>query len=366
MDRAFSVEARVSAFCRVEAALALAHADAGAIDAATAAAVAEACAATIDDPAAVLRDGWVAGTPIIPLLDVLRERLDSDAIPALHKGATTQDIVDTATMLAIRDGLAALTAGITTIGDQLATLAADERDTAMAGRTFLQQAGAITFGATAAGWLRGLASRLSTLERLRGRLPVQLAGPLGTGSTLIPDVDALIAAFAGRLELAVPEIPWQADREPVARIVGAVSGLSSYVASIATDLVLLAQTEVGEIRMRSGGSTVVPGKRNPFDAVHAIAAAEACAGCAGIVTHSRPFELQRAVGGWHAEWFAIPLVFRTAGAALEALGEAVATIEVDAARMRQNLLSDPTEVELSAARRSVDRGLATWAKAVRP
>jgi 3-carboxy-cis,cis-muconate cycloisomerase len=242
---------------------------------------------------------------------------------------------------------------------------ATERHTPMAGRTFLQQAGAITFGALAGGWLGSFAARLSTLDALRARLPVQLAGPLGTGSTLDPDFDALTAAFASRLELTVPAMPWQADREPVVAVVSAVAGLSTLVATVATDLVLLAQTEVGELRMRPGGSTVVPDKRNPFDAVHAIAAAEACAGCASIVTAPRPYELQRAVGGWHAEWFALPLVFSTAGAAVEALATAVETLEVDVERMRRNLANEPTDAELAAAGRLADRALTVWAKTTR-
>jgi len=268
-------------------------------------------------------------------------------------------------MLAARDGLAVLAAGVRRVGARLAQLAAAERDTPMAGRTFLQQAGAITFGALAAGWLGSLAGRLGSLESLRAGLQVQLAGPLGTESSLGPDAPSLVAALAARLELAVPGLPWQADRRPVADVVAAVAGLSTSVAAIATDLVLLAQTEVGEVRMRPGGSTTVPGKRNPFDAIHAIAAAETCAGCASIVAAPRPFELQRAIGGWHAEWLAVPLVFRTGGAALEALGQALETLEVDAGRMRRNLVSDPSEDEMRAAGRLADRAVAIWEKATR-
>jgi 3-carboxy-cis,cis-muconate cycloisomerase len=357
----FSVEARVAAFCRVEAALAMAHADVGTHSVAAAEAVVAACEAPIDDAAGILRDGWVAGTPLIPLLAVLRERLDADAAEALHRGATSQDIVDTATMLQVRDGLTELAGIVHAIGSRLAEVAAAERDTPMAGRTFLQQAGAITFGALVAGWLGAMAQRLQLLASLRADLPLQLAGPLGTGSSLEPDGESVAAAFANRLELEGPAVPWQADRWPVAVVVGAVAGVSALVATVATDLVLLAQTEVGEVRMRAGGSSIVPDKRNPFDAVHAIAAAEACAGCAAIVSHSRPFELQRAVGGWHAEWFAVPLVFQTASAALAALAEAVRSLEVDDGRMRTNLVSEPSDDELRAAGRLVDRALDAWA-----
>jgi 3-carboxy-cis,cis-muconate cycloisomerase len=365
MDGIFSVEARVAAFCRVEAALAMAHADVGTHGIDVAQAVVAACEVPIDDPAGILREGWVAGTPLIPLLAVLRERLEGEATDALHRGATTQDIVDTATMLQARDGLAELAGIVHTIGMRLAQQAAAERNTPMAGRTFLQQAGAITFGALVAGWLGAFAERLRLLARLRDGLPLQLAGPLGTGSTLGPDAESVAAALANRLELSGPAVPWQADRWPVAEVVGAVAGVSALVATVATDVVLLAQTEVGEVRMRPGGSSTVPGKRNPFDAVHAIAAAEACAGCAAIITAPRPFELQRAIGGWHAEWFALPLVFQTASAALAALAEAMDSLEVDARRMRTNLASDPGDDELAAAGRLVDRALEMWAEVER-
>jgi 3-carboxy-cis,cis-muconate cycloisomerase len=360
MERVFSAEARVAAFCRVEAALAMAHADVGTHSLAAAGAVVAACEAPVDDPVEILREGWVAGTPLIPLLAVLRARLEGEAAEALHRGATTQDIVDTATMLAVRDGLAELAGGIHAIVERLAGLAAAHRATPMAGRTFLQQAGTITFGALAAGWLGGFAVRLELLSGLRSRLPLQLAGPLGTGAGLGPHAEAIRAALANRLELVGPTVPWQADRWPVAEVAGAVAGLAAFVATVATDLVLLAQTEVAEVRMRPGGSTSVPGKRNPFDAVHAIATAEACLGCASIITAPRAFELQRAVGGWHAEWFALPMTFRTADAAVTALGDAVATLEVDAGRMRANLVAEPSDEELEGAARLVDAAVAAW------
>jgi 3-carboxy-cis,cis-muconate cycloisomerase len=216
MERIWSAEARVAAFCRVEASLAMAHADVGTYSVAVAEAVVAACEAPVDDPVGILREGWVAGTPLIPLLAVLRARLDGEAAGALHRGATTQDIVDTATMLAVRDALAELAGGVHALGERLAGLAVDHRATPMAGRTFMQQAGAITFGALAAGWLGGFAARLELLSEIRSRLPLQLAGPLGTGAGLGPSAEAVRAALANRLELVGPAMPWQADRWPVA------------------------------------------------------------------------------------------------------------------------------------------------------
>jgi 3-carboxy-cis,cis-muconate cycloisomerase len=130
------------------------------------------------------------------------------------------------------------------------------------------------------------------------------------------------------------------------------------VDSIATDLVLLAQPEVGEVRMRPGGSTSIPGKRNPYDAVHAIAAADAAAAVASQVLRPRSPELERAAGAWHAEWFALPVMFQTAAASVAALAAAIHSVEVDTARMADNVGETPDAAAIAAAVAMVDRALA--------
>lgn len=363
MDAIFSVTARVDAMCRVEAALAWAYADSGLLEPGVAAAIEAACAVSIDDPADILRKGWEVGTPLIPLLALLRGRLDDEPASVLHRGATSQDIIDSTMMLQAHGGLTALIAGVRQTAGHLAAIAAEHRGTPMAARTFLQHAGATTFGATAAGWLSMLAARITALEQLQVRLPVQLAGPLGTRSGLGEPADAITSAFAGRLGLAVPQTPWHTDRAIVADVAMAAAGVARSAAKVAIDLVLLAQTEVAEVQMRPGGSSVVPDKRNPFDAVHAIAASEACTAVAMIITAPRAPELQRAAGSWHAEWFAWPLVFQTAGATVESLQGAVESLAIDADRMGANLSRPPEEEELRAAGELVDRALASWSPA---
>ncbi len=362
MDGIFSVRARVETMCRVEAALAWAQADNEQLQPGVAKAIEAACAASIEDAAEILREGWQSGTPLIPLLTLLRRRLDGEAASMLHRGATSQDILDTAMMVQASAGLAALGDAVRHVAGHLARIAAEQRDTPMAARTFLQHAGVTTFGAVTAGWQAALAERAAALDELQSRLPVELAGPLGTRSGLGEQVDDVTTAFAARLHLAVPRHPWHTDRAIVADVASAVAGVARSAAKVAVDLVLLAQTEVAEIRMRPGGSSVVPDKRNPADAVHAIAASEACTAVAAIITAPRAPELQRAAGGWHAEWFAWPLVFQTAGASVEALAAAVGSLEVDADRMRVNLSRSPSEDELRAAGILVDRTLAGWSE----
>jgi 3-carboxy-cis,cis-muconate cycloisomerase len=166
---------------------------------------------------------------------------------------------------------------------------------------------------------------------------VQLGGPAGDLAAYGGAAPRVVEAFAGRLALRVPDLPWHTDRTPITAVVAAVAGTARTAATIAEDLALLAQAEVGEVRMRPGGSSSMAGKRNPIDAVRALAAADACAGLAATVTGARPHELERAAGAWHTEWFAVPLVMQTAGAAVAAVGEAVAGAELDQARAAANL-----------------------------
>ncbi len=312
--------------CRFEAALARASAGRGVVPTPVAERIAVACDTAIDDPEAVLAEGWQQGTPVLPLLARLRGRLDDEAAGWLHHGATTQDVVDTAMVLQARDGLAALRTDLLALGRDLRTVAVTHRDSPTAAWTFLQPAVPTTMGRRVAGWLDAVVTHLRDLRELAVALPVQLGGPSGTLDALGADGVAVVDAVADELGLRAPVLPWHTDRTVVARMVGAVQRTARTMATIGTDLALLAHDDV--VRMRAGGSSSMPGKRNPIDATRAVAAAEACGGAASIVTRGRPHELERGVGGWHAEWVAVPLVFHTAGAAVEAIGAALATLEV--------------------------------------
>ena len=124
-----------------------------------------------------------------------------------------------------------------------------------------------------------------------------------------------------------PARPWHTDRAPVVSAVNVATGFARWASKIGVDIAQLVQ--LGEITTRAGGSSAAAGKRNPIDAMRALAAAEACTGIATVITHSKPHELERGLGSWHAEWLAVPLVFQTCGAALEAIGSALASLEVE-------------------------------------
>lgn len=319
---------QVASFCRVEAALAEASAAAGLITPETAARIAEVCAAGVEDPDAVLAEGWDTGTPVLPLLQRLRARLDEEAAAALHRGATTQDVVDTAAMLLTGATLDVLVADCRTILHLLITKARDHRDQPTTAWTFLQPATPTTVGRRVAAWLAPLVGHRADLRRTRATLPVQLGGPSGGLDDLGDAGVEVHDGLATILGLRAPAAPWHTDRSPVVMVAAALGGLARTIATIGTDLALLARD--GTATMRAGGSSSMPDKRNPIDAIRAVAAAEACGGFAASLLRGRPHELERGVGGWHAEWVLLPLMLHTAAAAVEAIAGALGSLELGA------------------------------------
>ncbi len=364
MTRTFSAEARVRAMCAFEAALAGAAADVGLIPGDVAAEIERVCAAPVADAEPLLAAGWEAGTPVVVLLERLRAGLSPEAARSIHHGATTQDVVDSALMTQIREGLDLLGGGIVRIAASLQSLAIEHRETPMMGRTFFQHARPTTFGLRAAFWLEPLLRHLTELRATAGNLPLQLGGPVGNQAELGEQAAAVAAGVAARLGLVVPAVPWPTDRSRLAAVVALIVRIAASAAKIGADKALLAQTDAGEIRTRSGASSSMPGKRNPIDAIRAVAAAQACAAVAQIVTAAPPHELERGVGAWHAEWFAVPLIFQTAAAAVESAGAAADSIEVDAVRMAANLGAPAEPAMLAAAAALVDRVLAAAATAI--
>jgi 3-carboxy-cis,cis-muconate cycloisomerase len=202
-----------------------------------------------------------------------------------------------------------------------------------------------TFGLKAAGWLVAL---LGARKRLLQWTPVaQLGGAAGTLALLEDRGTDVLAAYARELGLAEPVVPWHATRGPVTELVAACHGVADVCAKIGLDLVLLAQTEVAEVRLPDGPSSTMPHKRNPVPAVLARACALRVRGLA--TTFSPDHEHERAAGAWHAEWEALTDVLALTGGAVFHVRRALDSLEVDAERMRENL-GDET---VSEARRDV-------------
>lgn len=358
MSRLFSADSTVRAMCRFEAALAAAQADAGLIPVGVAAEIDRVCGSRVADAESVLASGWEAGTPVVVLLERLRAGLSPEAAGMIHHGATTQDVVDSALMTQIHDGLQLLDGEIVKVVSSLRALTVEHRQTPMMARTFLQNAEPTTFGLRTALWMEPLLRQLAQVRSTVADLPVQLGGPVGNQAALGENAAAVAAGVAERLGLVVPVVPWHTDRSRLAEVIGLVGRIAGSAGKIGMDLIHLSQSEVGEMTTRAGESSSMPGKRNPIDSVRAVAAARACAAVMQIVTAAAPHELERGAGSWHAEWFAVPLVFQTAAAAVEAIDSATSSIEVDTTRMATNLGTAPEPAMLATAGALVDRVLA--------
>ena len=342
MAAVFSAEGHVGRMLAFEAALARAEARAEVIPAAAAEAIAAACRVERFDVAAIHREASLAGTPAIPLVRMLTERVGGEAGGFVHWGATSQDAIDTALVLQMRDGLDLLIDGLLGIARRCAQLAEEHRRTPMVGRTLLQQALPITFGLKAARWLESATRNVHRLTEVRERaLAVQLGGAVGTLAALGPAGPRVAELLGEELGLAVPALPWHTERDRIAEVAAALGIVAGAMAKIATDLTLLRQSEVGELGETpvpgKGGSSTLPQKRNPVDATMASAAARLAIGLVPVVLNAMSQEHERAAGGWQAEWEAVPRLFSYTACAVVRVGEAIEGLTVNAARMRANL-----------------------------
>jgi 3-carboxy-cis,cis-muconate cycloisomerase len=310
------------------------------------------------DLAAIAREGRAVGNPVEPLVRALREH-----VPEAHVGATSQDILDTAAMLVARNARALILAELAGVADACARLADEHRATVMPARTLMQQAVPTTFGLKAAVWLDAVSAAEG---RLAGWVPVaSLGGAAGTLALLGDDGLDVLRTYADRLALAEPAVPWHATRTPVRALVSALDLAAAACAKVALDVLLLAQTEVGEVRVPGGGSSTMPHKRNPVGPVLARACALRVHALAAVFTGEH--ELERAAGAWHAEWESLSDVLALAGAAAFHVRETLDRLEVDPERMRANLRAEATseggvgvapENYLGSASAFVDRALA--------
>jgi 3-carboxy-cis,cis-muconate cycloisomerase len=319
-------------------ALAAAAPDAGLISDATAAAVAAACDPALYDAGELATAGRAGGNPVIPLVAALRERVGDDHAAGVHCGATSQDILDTASMLVARDALALVDRALSAAARTCADLAEAHRDTVMAARTLLQQAVPTTFGAKAAGWLVGLVDARSRLLEVRKTLPAQLGGAAGTLAAFGTRGEEVLRLYAQALGLREPVVPWHTLRLPVAELGGALAGAAGTAAKIAGDLVLLAQSEVGEVaEAEPGGSSTMPHKQNAVAAVLALACERHARANAEILLEGLVGEHERSAGAWHAEWHALTGALAATGGAVAAVNRSLTGLQVDARRMRANI-----------------------------
>lgn len=338
MGAIFSDTAWVQRMLDAEAALARAEETAGVIPPGMAGAIEAACRAELFDADALAEQGAFAGTPVVPLVRMLVDRVGGDAANYVHLGATSQDIVDTGLMLQMRDALDLLAAQLALLGERCADLAERHRNTPTVARTLAQHAVPMPFGLKAAQWLASVTHHLERARDLRRTdLAAQLGGAGGTLGALGPDGVRIARNFAKDLGLAEPGLPWHTRREIIAEIVCALGVLAGSMAKIATDLILLSQTEVAEVGAvaegEKGTSSAMPHKQNPIDATMARAAAAHAIGIVPIVLGAMDQEHERAAGGWQTEWDAVPRAFGATAAAVQRVTDAISSLRVDAAQM---------------------------------
>ncbi len=345
LDVLFDDPARLQGMLDFEAALARAEAAAGVIPKTAVAAIIAACDATQFDITALGAATALSGNPAIPLVKALTAKVkahDEDASRWVHWGATSQDVIDTGTVLQLRNALDAIEPKLTHLCATLRTLAQAERDTGLPGRTLLQQAVPVTFGLKAVGWLDALQRAQRRLHALReDALVLQFGGAAGTLASLQDRGLAVAQALAGELDLPLPALPWHTARDRIVEVGTAFALLAGTLGKIGTDVVLLMQSEVAEAFEPSGagkgGSSAMPHKRNPVGCVGAIAAATRVPGLVATLFAAMNQPHERAPGQWHAEWETLPEIIRLSAGSLAQMTIVLDGLQLDRARMAAHL-----------------------------
>ena len=296
------------------------------------------------DLAALAAASLAGGNPVIPLVARLKERVSDDARTWVHRGATSQDIVDTAVMLLARNATSKVVAALAHTEVSLRSLARSRRDEVAAARTLTQHAVPTTVGLRAAAWLRGVARAKERVQTVEQHLPAQLGGAAGTLASFAeiagpgPAAD-LPAAFARELGLAAPDAPWHTTRWPITELGDALVQAIDAVGKIAGDVATLSRTEIGELAEGSGGgSSAMPQKRNPAASV-LIRSAALRAPQLGATLHlaSAVAADERPDGAWHAEWPTLRELLRLALGATAHASALVADLHVDTDAVARNL-----------------------------
>lgn len=341
MRDVFDDNATLARYVEVEVALAQVQGELGIIPTEAARAIADRADAGKLDMARMKHETEIVGYPILPLVHQISE-MCGDAGGYLHWGATTQDIMDMATVLQVRQALVLIDKDLAELDDILDAMAQTYRDTPMAGRTHLQHALPITFGYKAAIWLLMVRRHRQRLEQLRPRVLVgQFGGAAGTLASLGEDGLAVHAGLMKHLGLDGSPVTWHVARDGLAEAVQFLALVAGSLSKIATDIMLMMTNEFAEafepfVKGR-GASSTMPQKRNPISCELMWSAAKAVRQHAGLVIDAMAQDFERATGPWHIEWSAIPEAFVLTSGSLAQAKFMLAGLEVDTARMAHNL-----------------------------
>jgi 3-carboxy-cis,cis-muconate cycloisomerase len=313
---ALSVEAELEAMLRFEAALARAQAEAGLIPIAAADAIAETCAGFRPDlgrlAAGTARDGVL----VPELVRQLRAAIGEPHAAHLHKGATSQDLIDTALLVRLRRALAVLDRRLGNLIDRLGALENLWGARRLMGRTRMRRAEPVSWAHKLASWREPLVRHRERLGELRPRLlRLQLGGAVGDRAALGPNARAIAAAVADALELERAERATHSERDGFGELAGWLALVAGSLGKLGQDVALLAQDEVAELVVEGGGSSAMPHKVNPVPAEVLVALARYAASLAAAVHQAMVHENERSGAAWTLEWLALPPLLATAGAA---------------------------------------------------
>ena len=343
----FSDRALVSYMIEAEVALAQAQAQVGVIPESAATAISNIAATAIDqidfDTLAIATG--LAGNIAIPFvkqLTAIVKQNDEDAARYVHWGATSQDILDTAYILQCRAAMTHVEALIRQCYRTALTQAEQYRSQVMIGRTWLQQGLPITLGHKLARWASVFHRDLVRIEAMKSRvLTAQLGGAVGSLASLQHQGTAVVQAFAAQLQLSVPSCTWHGERDRIVEIASVLAMVTGSLGKMARDWSLMMQTEIAEVfeptAKGRGGSSTMPHKRNPVAAASVLAAANRVPVLMSSLYQSMVQEHERSLGGWHAEWLALPEIFQLCAGALERTLDVLQGMQVNAENMQRNL-----------------------------
>jgi len=332
-------DAWLQAMLDAEAALARAVERAGLAPPGSGEAVTAVARSEIFDNRTLGEDAAATGNPVPALVRALTKLLaDSEFAGAVHMGATSQDIIDTAAMLLARRAIDVILADLSAAAASCGARATEHARTVMSGRTLLQQAVPVTFGLVAAGWLTAVDEARLDLHRIRStRLAVQFGGAAGTLASFGEAGPQVTALLGEELGLSVPVLPWHADRRRVVDLAATLAGTCAALSKIARDVTLLAQTEVAEVTSGRGGSSAMPHKQNPVAAVIILGCTKQAPGLLATLAAAAEQEHQRAAGAWHSEWQPLTHLLTLTASAASWSTDMLESLEIDPSRMRANL-----------------------------
>jgi 3-carboxy-cis,cis-muconate cycloisomerase len=331
----FSDASVLAAMLRFEAALAHCQARLGVIPASAAEAIA---AVDCLSAGSFAEEARQSATLAIPFVTALRSRVGAEAAEFVHYGTTSQDVLDTALVLMLREARRFLAQDHARLERRLRALSEEHASTCMIARTLLQPALPISFGLKVAGWHGAVQRSWRRLDAAFDEaLALQFGGAVGTLDRFGPLGPRLAEELAKELDLPLPEAPWHAHRDRLASLVAQCGVYTGCLAKIARDISLLMQAEVGEVSEPGGGSTAMQHKRNPAGSVVTLAAAARVPGLVAAFLAAMPQEHERAAGGWQSEWPTVADVVQSVGSALAAVAGTVEGLTVHPDRMRANL-----------------------------